>query len=76
MKNRVENLLKKPVCLLLAFFVASALHGNAAEWEADGGATRACEAAVADGALLLATEEGEVYRLMWKDGSLVAIRRE
>ena len=45
-------------------------------WTADGGITRECEAAVADDALVLMTEAGEVYRLAWEGGSLVAARVE
>ena len=45
-------------------------------WTADGGVTRECEVQVVDGALVLATEEGEVYRLEWAGGSLVATRAE
>ena len=45
-------------------------------YTADGGVTHGCEATVADDALILMTEAGEVYRLAWVDGRLVATRAE
>ena len=45
-------------------------------WTADGGVTRECDVTVADGTLVLTTEEGEVYRVAWDGGSLVATREE
>jgi hypothetical protein len=47
-----------------------------ATWTADGGMTCECEAMVADDTLVLTTEAGEVYRLAWDDGNLVATRVE
>lgn len=41
-----------------------------------GGDTFECEAIVADDALTLTTETGAVYRLIWDDGCLVAMRVE
>ena len=44
-----------------------------ATWTADGGMTCECEAMVADDTLVLTTEAGEVYRLAWDNGNLIAV---
>ena len=47
-----------------------------AAWTTDGDILSECEAEVADGTLVLTTEAGEVYRLAWEGGSLVATHVE
>ena len=43
-------------------------------WTDDGGVACECEAAVADDVLILTTETGEVYHLVWDEDDLVAMR--
>ena len=43
-------------------------------WTEDGGVACECEAAVADDVLILTTETGEVYHLVWDEDDLVAMR--
>ena len=45
-------------------------------WTADGCVTRECEAMVDDDTLLLTTEAGEMYYLIWNGGNLIATRVE
>ena len=45
-------------------------------WTEDGGVACECEAAVAGDVLILTTEAGEVYHLVWDDGGLVATHIE
>ena len=45
-------------------------------WTDDGGMACECEAEVVDCTLVLTTESGEVYHLVWIGGSLVASRVE
>ena len=47
-----------------------------AAWTTGGNVLSECEAVVADDTLVLTTESGEVYRLVWTGGSLVARRVE
>ena len=45
-------------------------------WTADGGVACECEAAVAGDVLILTTEAGAVYYLVWDEDGLVAPRVE
>ena len=47
-----------------------------AMWTDGGDTISECEVEVVDGTLLLTTENGEIYRMVWDGGSLVATRIE